>query len=185
MIAMMKKTRVRWVIALATAAAPVAAAAGAPAQTSPKPGSGSGPPGPYTSVRWSEDYSYLKDPALRTDPFDALKYIPLNDAGDWYLSLGGQARGRYEFFNDNTFGAGRQDGNGYFLSRLLAHADLHMGEHLRGFLQLKSALHFGRDGGPRPQDVDEFDVQQAFLDLKLPLGGGESGKNSFTLRGGR
>ena len=153
----------------------------APAPVSPKPGTGGGPPPPYTPVRYNEDYSYLKDPAKRTDFFDPIKYIPLNEAGDVYLSLGGQFRERYEYFNNANFDPGPQDEHGYFLHRLMAHADLHVGPHFRGFLQLYSALEDRRDPEPRPQDVNEFDVHQAFLDFKLPLGE----KSSVTFRGGR
>ena len=144
------------------------------------------PPPPYTPVRWTEDYSYLKDPAKRTDFFDPIKYIPLNEKGDWYLSLGGQARYRYELFNNNNFGSGPQDDTGYHLTRLFAHADLHLGQHVRGFFQLRSAMEDGRNGGPRPVDADEFDVQQAFVDFKLPLPGGigEAG-STVTFRAGR
>jgi hypothetical protein len=139
------------------------------------------PPPAYTLVRWNEDYSYLKDPAARTDLFDPIKYIPLNSEGDWYLSLGGQARERYEFFNNNNFGAGPQDDNGYWLTRLMFHTDLHMGSNFRVFVQGKSALEDGRDGGPRPTDADQIDIQQAFADVRVPI----TDKNSFTLRSGR
>ena len=82
----------------------------------------------YTPVRYNEDYLYLREPAKRTDFLDPLKYIPLNDAGDWYLSLGGSARYRYELFNNNNFGAGPQDDDGFHLLRLLAHADARTAE---------------------------------------------------------
>ena len=155
-----------------------------PAPTSPRPGSGAGPTPPYSAVRYDEDYGYLKDPARRDDPFDAVKYIPLNDSGDTYLSLGGSFRERYEYFHNNAFGAGPQDPNGYYLTRFLAHADLHVGDNLRGFIQLKSAMEDNREGGPRVSDSDEFDVQQAFVDFRLPFGGPGS-KDGFTIRGGR
>lgn len=158
-----------------------AATAGAATQQSPPASRPAPPPPPYTPVRWNEDYTYLRDPARRRDLFDPIKYIPLNDEGDWYLSLGGQARYRYELFNNNNFGAGPQDDTGFHLTRVMAHADLHVGKNLRGFFQLKSAMEDGRAGGPRPPDADEFDIEQAFVDLKLPVG--ESA--SVTLRGGR
>lgn len=148
--------------------------------TSPRPGSGAGPQPPYTQMRWDEDYTYLRDPAKRTDFLDPVKYVPLGDDPANYLSFGGSARYRYELFNNNNFGAGPQDDTGYHLVRLFAHADLHLGP-VRGFVQLKSAMEDGRSGGPRPIDADEFDVQQAFVDLKIPLGADAS----VTLRGGR
>jgi hypothetical protein len=45
--------------------------------------------------RFDEDYSYLADPSLRTDPWDPIKYIPLDASGRTYLSLGGEWRERY------------------------------------------------------------------------------------------
>src|SRR6478672_711443 len=68
-------------------------------------------PPPYQQQRYDEDWSYLSDPARHTDWFDRVKYIPLNDGG-WYLSLGGEARIRYEYFSKFAFGAGPQDNNG-------------------------------------------------------------------------
>jgi hypothetical protein len=163
----------RLALICATAAAAMAAPAVCAAQATTQPA--------YTPVRYNEDYSYLKDPANRTDFFDPIKYVPLNDKGDVYLSLGGQFRERYEYFENANFGVGIQDEGGYFLHRLMAHADLHVGPNVRGFVQLYSALEDRRDPEPRPQDVNEFDVHQAFLDLKVPLGD----KSSVTFRGGR
>src|SRR5947209_205495 len=90
----------------------------------------------YSIERWDEDYSNLKDPANRTDLFDPFKYIPLGDKQDWYLSLGGQARYRFDYFNNTSFGKGIQDEDGFHLVQILAHMDAHFGPNLRFFLQL-------------------------------------------------
>jgi hypothetical protein len=137
---------------------------------------------PYTPVRWNEDYSYLKDPSKRSDVWDPLKYIPFDDSGDYYASVGAQARYRYEYFNNNAFGAGPQDEDGYHLTRFLAHVDLHLSPYFRVFIQGKSAMEDGREGGPRPGlDADEADIQQFFADVRLPL----ADKQSLTFRFGR
>lgn len=147
-----------------------------------------GPPS-YTAVRSDEDYRYVKDAAQRSDVFDPIKYMTFNEEGDWYLSLGGQARYRYEFFNNAAFGggpAGGQDESGYHLLRLMGHVDLHLGEHLRTFVQVRSSEIGGREGGPRPVvDEDEFDFEQAFADVMVPLGEGDAAGGQLTLRGGR
>jgi hypothetical protein len=135
---------------------------------------------PYQLNRADEDYRYLRDPSLRTDVWDPLKYVPLTESGSWYLSVGGEARERFEYFNHPTWGKDPQD-HGYLLQRYFLHGDLHMGEHVRLFTQLQSSLEDGRRGGPRPTDVDELDLHQAFLDLKLDV----TGDSSFTLRSGR
>jgi hypothetical protein len=137
-------------------------------------------PSQYRIERWDEDYSSLADPAYRSDPFDRLKYIPLG-LDDSYLSLGGQARYRYDYFNNLNFDKGPQDENGFHLVRLLTHADAHFGRNLRGFVQLDSSMIDNREGGPRNGDVDEIDVQQSFFDARFDLGS----QRSFTLRAGR
>jgi hypothetical protein len=138
-------------------------------------------PPAYSVVRYNEDYTYLRDSSRRSDFFDPIKFIPLNSEGDWYLSLGGQARYRYEWFNNTNFGAGPQDHDGYHLTRLLADVDFHAGDYFRIFAQGKSAMIDERIGGARPQDADQADIQQLFADVKLPV----ADQQSLTFRFGR
>lgn len=127
---------------------------------------GEPPPPSYHQLRYDEDYAYLRDPARRTDVWDPIKYIRLDEKGDWHLSLGGEMRLRYEYFHNPEWGEEPHDDNGYLLQRYMAHAGLHMGERVRFFGQLKSGLESGRNGGPRPTDEDRLDIHQAFLDVK-------------------
>ena len=135
----------------------------------------------YQLNRADEDYLVLRDKGRRADYWDPVKYVALNDSGNWYLSLGGEARERYEYFNHSSWGSGPQDDDGYFLQRYFLHGDLHLGDSVRLFSQLQSSLENGRSGGPRPSDKDELDLHQAFLDLKLGLGAG----GTITVRSGR
>ena len=50
----------------------------------------------------------------------------------------------------------------------MVHADAHLGDDFRIFAQFKSGLEDGRNGGPRPTDRDDFDLNQAFLDVRVP-----------------
>jgi hypothetical protein len=51
------------------------------------------PPG-YTLSRYDEDYSYLANPANRTDPLDVIKYIPsFNWGSSYFVTLGGDLPG--------------------------------------------------------------------------------------------
>ena len=119
--------------------------------------------------RSEEDWSFLKDPELRTDPWDPLKYIALRNAPGWYLTLAGEERSFYEHYRNYNWGAGPQDGNGYYLNRFLGSADFHLGSSTRLFFELKSGLEFGRTGGPRPvQDEDKLDINQLFIEFHLP-----------------
>ncbi|CAN5606601.1 alginate export family protein [soil metagenome] len=120
----------------------------------------------FSLQRWEEDYSYLKDRSARSDIFDPIKFIPLNSAGDFYISFGGQARYRYDYFNNRSFGPGQNDEDGWHLQRYLVHADAHFGEHLRAFVQLSSSFNDGREGGSRYGDEQHLDFQQAFVDIK-------------------
>ena len=123
-------------------------------------------PPPFQPLRYEEDWSYLKDESKRSEWIDTMKYIPVNRKG-WYVSLGGEARLRYEYFSQFNFGDGAQDENGYLLQRYLMHADFHFSDRARVFTQLQSAIGNWRNGGPRPTDDDRLEVHQAFLDLKF------------------
>jgi len=122
--------------------------------------------------RSEEDWSFLKDSELRTDPWDPLKYIALRNSPGWYLTLAGEERSFYERYRNYNWGAGPQDGNGYYLNRFLGSADFHRGSSTRFFFELKSGLEFGRTGGPRPvQDEDKLDINQLFIEFNLPSHG--------------
>src|SRR6266852_6313247 len=79
------------------------AAAQAPAIVSP----------PFQPERSDEDYRYLSDPQRRRDPLDSLKFIPLGSGEANYLSIGGEIRERYEFFNNGEWGRDPRDDDGY------------------------------------------------------------------------
>lgn len=121
--------------------------------------------------RWQEDWSVLADPALRTQPLDNLKYIPLS-AGDpkTYLSLGGGLRERFESNDAPGFNTipGRADS--YVISRLEAHADLRAGP-VQLFLQVQSDFAFGKKTKSLV-DSDRLDLEQGFIAITEPVGSG-------------
>jgi hypothetical protein len=125
---------------------------------------------PYATLRYEEDWSFLRDAACKTDPWDGFKYVPLGREGDVFLSTGVDARVKYEYFRNFLWGQGPQEGDGYVLQRYLIHGDLHVTPYTRAFVQLESALEEGRKGGPRATDEDKLDLNQAFLDGVAPLG---------------
>src|SRR5580704_16893772 len=57
----------------------------------------------YTLLGEDEDWSFLKEPSLRQDLWDPLKYIPLGPDG-WYLSIGGGAREVLEQVGNDNWG---------------------------------------------------------------------------------
>ena len=141
------------------------------AQTTPA--EGSSPPDPparrpaFLLDRSEEDWSFLRDESQRANFWDPIKYVPLNRDGTWYITFGGEFRPFYEFYRNNNWGAGPQDENGFFLNRVMFHADTHAGRRARFFVEVKSGVEVNREGGPRPTDEDKLDLHQAFVDLNL------------------
>src|SRR6266545_712182 len=46
------------------------------------------PPRPaYQTLRFDEDWSFLRKTSLRSDFWDPIKFIPLNSDGSWFLTL--------------------------------------------------------------------------------------------------
>ncbi|HEY3129545.1 MAG TPA: alginate export family protein [Acidobacteriota bacterium] len=140
-------------------------------------------PTSYQGLRYEEDWTFLRQNS-DNDPWRRLKFIPLGDDGKIYLSMGGQARFRTERWANFSFGGpGRRDDT-FGLWRVRLHQDLHVGQSFRFFVEAKSAL-LGPDrqlpGGRRTSDVDTVDLQNAFIDLRIPFGG----NTTLTLRPGR
>ena len=150
-----------------------------PARTQSVPSEAYARPG-YQQYRYDEDWSVLKDAPQHQDPWDGVKYVPLNRDG-WYLSTGGEARWRYEQVRDPGFGSQPDDPSGYMLQRYLLHTDWHFGTRARAFIALQSGLEAGRTGGPRPTDENTLDLHQGFLDVTWR----GSDRGSVTLRVGR
>lgn len=139
-------------------------------------------PAPYQTERWDEDYSYLRNPAARTDYMDPLKYVPLTPDGDSYITFGGLVRDRYENFNHLEFGSGKQTPSGYNLARFDLYADAHLTQYFRVFVEGLSADEGGRAGGPRGRDEDVLSLHQGFGEFDLPFQGTS---NRADLRVGR
>jgi len=120
----------------------------------------------YTNLRFDEDWSGF-DPAESDAWFKDFKRIQLSE--QVWLSLGGDARIRYEYFDNFNFD--REHDDGYLLYRTFLHADLHLGSHLRVFLQGRFADLSDRDlpGGNREAlDYDKGDFWNTFVELRVP-----------------
>ena len=165
------RTASAWVIVLTAGIAVLRAQTGQP--TSPAE-----PVRTYTLLGEDEDWSFLKDPSLRQDFWDPLKYIPLGTDG-WYLSIGGGMRQVFEQVGNDNWGKQNYT-NSFFLQRYVLHTDWHFGEHFRAYVELKSGLESFRAGGPRPIDEKKLDFEEAFVEL----GTGE-GNHSVVFQLGR
>jgi hypothetical protein len=123
----------------------------------------------YKSLRYEENYSYLQDPACRTDFWDPAKFIPVASDPNIYLSFGGELRERFEQYWAPDFGLGGARPDGYLLHRLLVSGDFHFGENFRAFVQLGSEFAPGKDEPLSPTDEDRLDLQQGFVDVRVPI----------------
>src|SRR5246500_4128183 len=134
----------------------------------------------YKLLREDENWTFLRDRALRHDFWDPIKYIPLRKrADDWYLTIGGEAREVWEQIGNDNWGQ-QPYMNGYLNERYMPYFDFHYGTHVRTFIELKSGLNSFRAGGPRPIDEKKLDFQAGFLEV-----GTSSEPSSIYFRVGR
>ncbi len=115
------------------------------------------------SNRWQEDWSALADPALRTQPLDGLKYVPLSisDPGT-YVSFGANLRERFETNHTPGFGIGGVEGDSYLIQRAQFHIDLHFFEDWQIFTQFEDDRAFWKRS-VGPTDADKVDLRLAFV----------------------
>jgi len=134
----------------------------------------------YSFLRQLEDWSQFHAAEDPVDLFDPLKHIDLSADGDVWIGFGGRIESRFESWSN--FGSAPQNDDDFLLSRALVHTDLHAGERFRMFVEGKSAQATDRDlpGGRRTLDMDSLDLQQAFVDVVVPLGASQ-----LTVRPGR
>lgn len=132
----------------------------------------------YANLRFEEDFSYLGEPADHTgDLWDPIKHIRLND--DWYVSIGGEFRFRWESETNKSFGSVDPTTDNFTIHRWLLHADFHYRDRFRLFVQGIGAFDEDRDLAPRAIDENRWDVQQLFFDVNL------GDDRAWTLRTGR
>ncbi|MXV49220.1 MULTISPECIES: alginate export family protein [Xanthomonas] len=149
-------------------AAPAAPAAPAAAKGYPLEAQGWGAKqgGNMWQVRWAEDWSYLKDPSKRKSPFDPLKYIPLNESGDVYVSLSNELRVRSNTITNPGLIPGSHSQQQYLL-RAFFGADFHVGEHFRLYTELAHGSLDGRNEGTKTGTQENNAIlQQVFFDVK-------------------
>jgi hypothetical protein len=134
------------------------------------------PPPAYQPLRQNEDWSRYRWEEVQ-EPLDRLKHLDLSADGSVWLSLGGRADLRFEAWDGFGFGARPahqppHDADTFTLTRVLPYGDLHLGEHVRVFVEGRSAQSTDRElaGRRRQSDVDTLDLFQGFVDFTTPLG---------------
>ena len=147
--------------------------------------------------RYEEDYSYLRDPNLSTDPwFDPLKFIPFDPNGDVYLTLNGEVRFRYDNTDHRNFGIAtaatpavkpgalpvltpetQASTNELYKERYELGGDLHIGENLRFYGELYHGQQTGHDVGPSVpgSQRDELGLVNGFGEVYGIVDGAKTG----------
>ncbi len=138
----------------------------------------------YKFLRQNENWSVVAEGPSRTeDFFDPVKHVPLNESGSIWVSFGGHYRVRMESWDNFGFSDAEGRDDLFVNTRLLLHADIRVGDHVRFYVEGKTALATDRNlpGGRRPFDIDTADLLNAFVDLSVPV----SDAGDFTFRVGR
>jgi hypothetical protein len=147
------------------------AADGATPVPAPAPAPKPKAPPKYENLRFREDWSVFRCTPVfdRCDLADRMKASSVASDGNVWLDVGGQVRGRYEAWKDQTVGAVRGD-DSWWLARLRAHADLHLGCGFHLFAEGIYADADGRDAGPRPVDENHGDFLNLFAEGRGTVG---------------
>jgi hypothetical protein len=147
----------------------------APARTPyPAEAAGRGPRlGPtFYMIRHAEDWSFLAHPKAKRDGFSSLKYIPIDEDGDTYLTFGGDQRSRYNF--SWRPGLNNPEDRHEFMARTALSADLHVRD-FRVFANLQSAQIFGENENVHSGiQRNDLIVQELFAEYGFGLAGGRA-----------
>jgi len=134
-----------------------------------------------TNLRYDEDWSTLgTEPILDAEWWHRLKYRPLDGNEIFHLTLGGEARARYEGYDNNRWGQPTAPDDGYLWLRLMPLAEVRAGP-ARAFVQGIAGYSASVGAGAGPADETGIDLLQGFAEVSLPLGQ----RTTITLRGGR
>ena len=121
----------------------------------------------FKLTRAEENYAYLKDKSTnpyREEYLDGIRYIPLHKNGNYFLSLGGQIRTRFEHYT-NRFWLASRDEN-FYSQRLAFHSNIVLGTHFRLF----GEWYHGYTSHEKAfAEYDKFDFFQAFAEFKFPF----------------
>ncbi len=127
-------------------------------------------------LRQLENYEFLKDSSKANLFFDPIKFIPLNEKKDRYVSLGGEVKTFYESILNRE-----DEGEGYMLARFMVHADIHLGNRFRIFVQPASGIDLFKEAAASVVDRDELFLLNLFADYKFL----QTESTSLTVRLGR
>ena len=129
--------------------------------------------------RNEENYDYLRDPRKRIDFWDPVKNIPLTADDGVYVSLNGEVRGYYEYYEHNNYGVAsgttpkgalipQSDNLNLYYSRLLLGAMLNVHDWLMSYVELVNGQEAGVHAGDDFPGVtnNNLTLTQAYVELR-------------------
>ncbi|MEP6713348.1 MAG: alginate export family protein [Ferruginibacter sp.] len=137
---------------------------------------------PIQLVRYKENYDSIKIQNVSLSFIEKIKHIDIDKKPAIYISFGAEVREAYEFHKNPVFGLRQLGSDGFWLQRYHLHADLHVTNIVRTFLQLGSAIKIGGIGKPSPIQEDKLFMHQAFVQVALP---GKTSKPKVIINAGR
>lgn len=140
----------------------------------------------FEAFRWNEDYQYLSEEPRR-GAYERLKYWSFDIAGQQgHVSFGGSTRSRVNVYNNDLFGLqGARDG-AQWLQRFYGHADIHVGDGLRTFVELTADYADATgDLTPGPFDKNRAALGQGFIDWQLGASRWRLGRQEMALGSAR
>ncbi len=123
---------------------------------------------PWKGLFFDNDFSYKNKPGAPYLLGADLKDVPLFTCceEDWTISIGGEVRHRYHD-ERNRLVPGGPGLSSYNLQRWRQYADIKAGDMFRVYFEGIDASQFGEELPATPIDVNRWDVQNAFVDLKI------------------
>lgn len=132
----------------------------------------------FKPLRYDEEYSKTTNDS-NSSLLDKMKLLSLTKNNNITLSLGGELRSQYQYFNNENWGDIPNDSDGFLLNRVLFHLDAKYKKHFRLFAQMQSSTAISRLD-PSPVDKNELDIHQLFMNFKFQFDA-----NNITFRIGR
>lgn len=120
------------------------------------------------TTRGEENYASLKENDSIDFFLKNLKYIPLNQNGNAYLTLGGQYRARMDLTRNGNF---RPEDETSYLQRINVHAAFNFSPRFRLFTEF---YHGWSSAGEVTLQSDNLALHQGFIDWQLAGKGGRS-----------
>ncbi len=119
----------------------------------------------YDVLRQDENWSSFADPKKRTDPLDALKFIPLDSSGSVFLTTAIDSYVSYRSFRNELNGTIPSDAT--LDTRLDVDLSLTIHDRVRLYGSLKHADAFNGNGPASPINRKGLDLHQAFVEVRF------------------